>query len=215
MYKEVVRPERIVNTEQFEPAWYTGFQALSTLVLTTEGKGTLMTITARYGSKKTRDEILASPMEGGLEFSYQALDSLLAAKPKKIAFIPPQREGQGRGNALFAGISEPETVDVYMKKLKHPLKPVAEQLRKGDPERGQVDRRRHPLECAVFLLHREDEALRPEDLQALRRGLQLLQAGHAPPHLPCAAPMWRTRRGCSRATTRTAAGSRSTPASPK
>jgi len=128
VYKEVVRPERIVNTEKFEPAWYAG-QALSTLVLTSEGKGTLMTITARYGSKKTRDEILASPMEGGLEFSYQALDALLAAKPKKTS--SPRPGGKAKeGNALFTGISEPASVDAYMKKLKHPLKPVAEQLRK-------------------------------------------------------------------------------------
>ena len=128
VYKEVRRPERIVNTEKFEPAWYPG-QALSTLVLTTEGKGTLMTITARYGSKKTRDGILASPMEGGLEFSYQALDALLAAKPKTTPSSRPAGKAK-EGNALLTGISEPDTVDAYMKKLKHPLKPVAEQLRK-------------------------------------------------------------------------------------
>ena len=119
VYKEVQRPERIVNTEQFEPAWYAG-EALSTMVLTEEKGITLMTITARHGSKKIRDEILASPMEGGLEFSYQELDALLAAKGA----------GKARtGNALYTGVSEPEAVDAYMKQLKHPLKPVAEHLR--------------------------------------------------------------------------------------
>lgn len=119
VYKEVRRPERIVNTEKFEPAWYAG-EALSTMVLTEKKGITLMTITARYGSKKTRDEILASPMEGGLEFSYQELDGLLA------------KQGRGKAkkeNALFTGTSEPATVDAHMKALKHPLRDVAMQLR--------------------------------------------------------------------------------------
>ncbi|MBK8338870.1 MAG: SRPBCC family protein [Flavobacteriales bacterium] len=119
VYKEVKRPERIVNTEKFDPAWYAG-EALSTMMLT-ETKGiTLMTLTARYGSKKTRDEILASPMEGGLEFSYQELDALLA------------KQGRGKAkkeNALFTGASDPASVDAYMKALKHPLRDVAKQLR--------------------------------------------------------------------------------------
>ena len=119
VYKEVKRPERIVNTEKFEPAWYAG-EALSTMVLTEEKGITLMTLTARYGSKKTRDEILASPMEGGLEFSYQELDALLA------------KQGRGKAkkeNGLFTGTSDPDTVDAYMKTLKHPLRDVAKQLR--------------------------------------------------------------------------------------
>ena len=119
VYKEVKRPERIVNTEKFEPAWYAG-EALSTMVLTEEKGITLMTITARYGSKKTRDGILASPMEGGLEFSYQELDALLA------------KQGRGKArkeNALFTGTSEPATVDAYLKALKHPMRDVARQLR--------------------------------------------------------------------------------------
>ena len=131
VYKEVTRPERIVNTEKFEPAWYPG-EALSTLVLTEKKGTTLMTITARYDSKKTRDEILGSPMEGGLEFSYQELDALLATKSATASKVSSSRtSGKTKaGNALFTGVSEPETVDAYMKKLKHPLKPVAEQLRK-------------------------------------------------------------------------------------
>ncbi|HRH69154.1 MAG TPA: SRPBCC domain-containing protein [Flavobacteriales bacterium] len=123
VYKELKRPERIVNTEKFEPAWYPG-EALSTLVLTEKNGTTVMTVTARYDSRKTRDEILASPMEGGLEFSYQALDALLAAKTDKgVKKAKP-------GNALFTGVSKPEDMDEYMKELKHPLKPVAERLRK-------------------------------------------------------------------------------------
>ncbi|MBL8002194.1 MAG: SRPBCC domain-containing protein [Flavobacteriales bacterium] len=119
VYTEVVRPERIVNTEVFEPAWYPG-EALSTLVLTERKDGTLMTVTARYDSRRTRDAILASPMEGGLEFSYQRLDTLLAT---------PGKSRSKKVNGLFAGVSEPDTVDVHMKALKHPLKGVAQRLR--------------------------------------------------------------------------------------
>lgn len=119
VYTEVVRPERIVNTEVFEPAWYPG-EALSTLVLTEKKAGTLMTVTARYDSRKIRDEILASPMEGGLEFSYQRLDALIAE---------PARIKGKKVNALFAGVSEPDTVDAHMKALDHPLKEVAQRLR--------------------------------------------------------------------------------------
>ena len=132
VYKEVVRPERIVNTEVFEPAWYPG-EALSTTVLTEKKGTTLITITARYDSRKIRDEILASPMEGGLEFSFQELDALLAKKIASGSKTSSSRTGRKAkpGNALFTGVSEPETVDLYMKKLKHPLKPAAEQLRKA------------------------------------------------------------------------------------
>ncbi len=120
VYKDVQRPERIVNTERFDEAWYAG-ESLHTMVFTDHGEGTLMTLTIKYGSKATRDGVLASPMEGGLEFSYQQLDALLG------------RQGKGttrKENALFTGISEPEKVDAFMRSLQHPKKSVAEQLRK-------------------------------------------------------------------------------------
>lgn len=123
-YKEVKRPERLVNTELFDDPWYEG-DALSTTVLTEKNGATLMTITARYDSKKIRDGILASPMEGGLEFSYQQLDDLV----KKAASSGSGAKSKP-GNALYHGISEPETVDAYMKKLKHPLHGAATELRR-------------------------------------------------------------------------------------
>lgn len=122
-YTEVSRPERIVNTERFEPAWYDG-DALATMVLTEKAGGTLMRLTARYASKKTRDEILASPMEGGLEFSYERLDQLLAAH------TGPKTTTRRTENALYTGTSRPETVDAYMARVKHPLRDVAAELRR-------------------------------------------------------------------------------------
>ena len=122
-YTEVSRPERIVNTERFEPAWYEG-DALATMVLTEKAGRTLMRLTARYASKKTRDEILASPMEGGLEFSYERLDQLLAAH------TGPKTTTRRTENALYTGTSRPETVDAYMARVKHPLRDVAAELRR-------------------------------------------------------------------------------------
>lgn len=123
VYKEVVRPERIVNTERFDPAWYEG-EALATLVLTEKAGKTLMTLTARYDSKQVRDGILASPMEGGLEFSYQRLDELLAERSKG-------KGGKaGKENTLQSGVSEPDKVDAFMHVLDHPMKEVAVALRK-------------------------------------------------------------------------------------
>jgi hypothetical protein len=37
-------------------------------------------MTLRYGSRKTRDSVLESGMESGVEASYQRLDKILAAK---------------------------------------------------------------------------------------------------------------------------------------
>ena len=78
VYKEVVRPERLVNTETFDEAWYPG-EALDTLVLTEERGRTISTLTMRLESKEARDGVLRSGMETGLESAYARLDELLAS----------------------------------------------------------------------------------------------------------------------------------------
>ena len=75
-YLEIVKPERIVNTEKFDQAWYQG-EARGTAVLTeTDGKTTLVT-TVRYVSKETRDAVLKTPMEDGVAHSYNLLEAML------------------------------------------------------------------------------------------------------------------------------------------
>ncbi len=76
VYKEVVRPERIVSTEKFDQSWYPG-EAIGTLVLTEENGETLMTLTVQYESKEARDGVLASPMQSGMEAGYARLDEYL------------------------------------------------------------------------------------------------------------------------------------------
>jgi uncharacterized protein YndB with AHSA1/START domain len=78
-YREIVAPERIVQTFEFEGM--PGHVAEETLVLTEESGKTTVTSTTRFASKEDRDGMLASGMEVGANESYDALDAYL----RKIA----------------------------------------------------------------------------------------------------------------------------------
>ena len=78
VYREVVRPERLVHTEKFDEAWYPG-ESLITTVLAEQGGKTTLTVTMRYESREARDTVLKSPMESGVAQSYDKLAELLAA----------------------------------------------------------------------------------------------------------------------------------------
>jgi uncharacterized protein YndB with AHSA1/START domain len=78
VYRAVVAPERIVNTERFDEAWYAG-EALNTLVLVEKGGRTTLTQTMRYESREARDAVLKSDMESGVAASYDRLAELLAS----------------------------------------------------------------------------------------------------------------------------------------
>ncbi|WP_199732652.1 MULTISPECIES: SRPBCC domain-containing protein [Corallococcus] len=84
VFREIVAPERLVNTERFDDAWYTG-EALNTLLLTEEGGKTTLTSTMRFESKDARDEVLRSPMEQGVASGYDMLEQLLASPLSGIA----------------------------------------------------------------------------------------------------------------------------------
>jgi uncharacterized protein YndB with AHSA1/START domain len=78
VYREIVRPERIVNTEVFDQAWYPG-EAVGTAVLVEEDGRTTLTTTVLYNSRETRDAVLKTPMEKGVAASYDKLEELLGA----------------------------------------------------------------------------------------------------------------------------------------
>jgi len=78
VYREIVVPERVVATEQFDQAWYTG-QAVGTLVLTEHEGKTTITQTMLYDSRATRDAVLQSPMESGVAASYNRLEQILTS----------------------------------------------------------------------------------------------------------------------------------------
>jgi uncharacterized protein YndB with AHSA1/START domain len=76
VFREVVAPERIVNTESFDEAWYIG-QALVTAVLAEREGGTTLTTTLRYESREARDMALRSGMEDGVAAGYDRLAGAL------------------------------------------------------------------------------------------------------------------------------------------
>jgi len=78
VYREIVRPERLVATESFDDPWYPG-EALDTMVLVEEGGKTTVTTTVLYESQEVRDAVLKSGMERGVAQSYDTLDELLAS----------------------------------------------------------------------------------------------------------------------------------------
>jgi uncharacterized protein YndB with AHSA1/START domain len=79
VYREIVAPERIVATEEFDESWYPG-GALGTLVLVEQGGKTTLTQTVLYESREAREAVLKSPMEQGVAASYDRLAELLASQ---------------------------------------------------------------------------------------------------------------------------------------
>jgi uncharacterized protein YndB with AHSA1/START domain len=77
-YREIVPPERLVSTENFDDPWYTG-EAVNTMTLVERAGRTTMTTTTVYESRDARDEVLRSPMESGVAASYDKLDEMLTA----------------------------------------------------------------------------------------------------------------------------------------
>ena len=82
VFREIVRPERIVCTEKFDESWYPG-DAVDTTVFVEKGGRTTVTTTVRYESKEARDGVLRSPMEGGVAKSYDKLAEVLASMPAR------------------------------------------------------------------------------------------------------------------------------------
>ena len=78
VYRELVRPERIVATEQFDDPWYPG-EAVGTTVFVEKDGRTTLTNTMVYASREARDGILESGMESGVARSYDRLADVLAS----------------------------------------------------------------------------------------------------------------------------------------
>ena len=88
VYREVVKPERIVRTEVFEFGCDAqGGEQLGTIVLAEQGGQTTLTLTVLYPSKEARDATIASGMEHGVAAGYDRLDEILAARPNTPARI--------------------------------------------------------------------------------------------------------------------------------
>jgi uncharacterized protein YndB with AHSA1/START domain len=79
VFREVVRPERIVSTERFDESWYEG-EAIDTLVMVESDARTTVTTTVRYVSREVRDAVIKSGMTSGVAESYDTLARILAAE---------------------------------------------------------------------------------------------------------------------------------------
>lgn len=77
VYREVVPPERIVNTERWGPEWP---ETVNTTLFTEKDGRTTVTQMVRYVSKDARDAALATGMMSGVERSYELLDALLTKR---------------------------------------------------------------------------------------------------------------------------------------
>lgn len=81
VYREVVRPERVTQTEGFEGFTEVGWRpedvTVSTMVLIERDGRTTWTATVVYPSKEVRDAALQSPMESGMSASFEKLEELL------------------------------------------------------------------------------------------------------------------------------------------
>ena len=80
VFREIVRPGRLVATEKFDDPWYEG-EALDTTAFVERGGKTTATTTVLYASREIRDAVLKSPMEKGVAESYDKLAELLARTP--------------------------------------------------------------------------------------------------------------------------------------
>ena len=84
VFREVVRPERIVATERFDESWYPG-EAESTLTLVEQGGRTTLTLTVRYESQAARDAVLKTPMAEGVGAGFDKLAELLGTLHQGMA----------------------------------------------------------------------------------------------------------------------------------
>lgn len=75
-YVDLEHPERFINTEKFEPAWYPGESLITNVLLEREALTTLET-TMRYESQETRDLVINSGFEEGDIEAYERLSDLL------------------------------------------------------------------------------------------------------------------------------------------
>jgi uncharacterized protein YndB with AHSA1/START domain len=84
VYREIVRPERLVATEKFDEPWYEGGEALDTTTFVERGGKTTATTTVLYASREVRDAVLQTPMTTGVAESYDKMAEVLASTPARV-----------------------------------------------------------------------------------------------------------------------------------
>ena len=82
-YREVVPPERIVQTFEYEPM--AGHISVETATFTERNGRTLLTVRSIFSSKADRDATIQSGMESGLRETHDRFAELLAARSAKTS----------------------------------------------------------------------------------------------------------------------------------
>jgi uncharacterized protein YndB with AHSA1/START domain len=77
VYREVLPPERLVQTEVFDVPWYPG-EAVATTGLLEENGRTTLTQTMEYESREARDGVLEMPLDEGMEASWDRLAEVVS-----------------------------------------------------------------------------------------------------------------------------------------
>ncbi|ACQ81104.1 Activator of Hsp90 ATPase 1 family protein [Beutenbergia cavernae DSM 12333] len=83
-FVEVEPPSRLVQTERFDDAWYTGIAHVTTDLAESDGVTTLR-MRIRYASREVRDAVVASPMSRGMTEGYDRLARLLATEEGDVS----------------------------------------------------------------------------------------------------------------------------------
>ena len=74
-YREIVRPERLVFTEIYDP--FPDVESVVSSVFAEEGGKTRLTVTALYPSIEVRDSVMQTGMANGAAISYDRLEDLV------------------------------------------------------------------------------------------------------------------------------------------
>ncbi len=83
-YREIVPPERVVQTFEYEPM--AGHISVDTMTLEDIGPGrTRMTVRSVFATKEDCDGMMQSGMESGARETYERLDEILAERQRAAA----------------------------------------------------------------------------------------------------------------------------------
>lgn len=82
-YREIAAPERLVYTEIYDVPMARDHEGVVTATFTEEAGKTTVHMVVRYDSKETRDVVLGSGMEHGVESGYGQIDRMLEAELRK------------------------------------------------------------------------------------------------------------------------------------
>jgi uncharacterized protein YndB with AHSA1/START domain len=83
VFREIMRPERIVHNEVFDDDW-TGGETTVTTILAERQATTILTVTILYASKDARDGALKTNFVSGMEAGYKVLEEVLASLDRTV-----------------------------------------------------------------------------------------------------------------------------------